>query len=200
MRGGNEGGRGQRGGGRRDDAGDVHSENPFWCMRPARYGGIRRCSVGHVSSAPVPGRGCVEAPGAAQRLLGRGLEVLLVGHLQRDHAPDREQRGQRDQPAVGRAGRVLDEADEVRADEAADVADRVDQRDARRGRGAAQQRGGIVQKTRWTPSRKKRPMASAPIAATGPMTVLATNAAAATARRDGRRRPCARPCGRCSAG
>ena len=41
---------------------------------------------------------------------------------------------------------------------------------------------GIVQKTPWTPSRKNRPTASAGIAATGPTTVLATNATAASAR------------------
>src|ERR1700745_3279909 len=41
---------------------------------------------------------------------------------------------------------------------------------------------GIVQNTGCAPGRKNRPTASAPVAATGPTTVLTTTATAATAR------------------
>ena len=53
---------------------EVHSENPFWCMRPARYGGDPPLDQSDMCLAHrFLGAGALEAPGAAQRLLRRGL-------------------------------------------------------------------------------------------------------------------------------
>src|SRR4051812_19183871 len=97
-----------------------------------------RASANGLRATPARGNAVArEARLIARRALERRV-VRDAGCQQR--AADRD-RGEGQQTAVGRAGRVLHEPDEVRPDEAAEVADRVDERDAGGGRGPAQQHG-----------------------------------------------------------